>query len=144
MTTKEQERKALAQIRKIIDGLDAGSYIEIALEGCLEIAEENIENDFAGSMKQRVETAEQEADLLRKKLAKQEERLCMQAAELSLTKQSMQLEQERANKAWEQNREQYAKLNEQSERLVALENRNAVLEDEVIHLKAKLYDMMTK
>lgn len=58
MTTKEQERKALAQIKKIIDGLGENSYVGTAFEGCFEVAEENIENDFACSMKQRAESAE--------------------------------------------------------------------------------------
>ena len=40
MTTKDQERKALAQIRKIVEGLGEESYIGIAFEGCFEIAEE--------------------------------------------------------------------------------------------------------
>lgn len=57
MTTKEQERKALAQIKKIVDGLGADSYIAAAFEGCFEIAESNIENDFACSVKQKYEAA---------------------------------------------------------------------------------------
>lgn len=61
MTTKEQELKALAQIRKIVDGLGEDSYIAAAFEGCFEIAEDNIGNDFACSMKQRAEKAEQDA-----------------------------------------------------------------------------------
>lgn len=61
MTTKEQERKALAQIKKIVEGLGEDSYIGTAFEGCFEIAEENIENDFACSMKQRYERASEEA-----------------------------------------------------------------------------------
>ena len=64
MTTKEQERKALAQIRKIVEGLGEGSYIGMAFEGCFEIAEENIENDFGCSMKQRAEAAEKKAATL--------------------------------------------------------------------------------
>lgn len=62
MTTKEQERKALAQIKKIVDSLGEDSYIAAAFEGCFEIAEENIENDFACSMKQRAESAEAKAE----------------------------------------------------------------------------------
>lgn len=65
MATKEQERKALAQIRKIVDGLGEDSYIGKAFEGCYEIAEENINNDFGCSMKQRWESAEDEADHFR-------------------------------------------------------------------------------
>ena len=55
MTTKEQELKALEQIKKIVSNLGADSYIATAFEGCFEIAEDNIENDFACSMKQRAE-----------------------------------------------------------------------------------------
>lgn len=61
MTTKEQERKALAQIKKIVEGLGEGSYIGMAFEGCFEDAEENIENDFGCSMKQRVDKANETA-----------------------------------------------------------------------------------
>lgn len=60
--TKEQERKALAQIKKIVESLGKDSYIGTAFEGCFEIAEENIENDFACSMKQRAEKAAAEAE----------------------------------------------------------------------------------
>ena len=60
--TKDQERKALEKIRKIVEELGEDSYIGMAFEGCFEIAEENIENDFGCSMKQRWETAEKNAE----------------------------------------------------------------------------------
>lgn len=56
--TKEQERKALEKIKKIVEELGEDSYIGMAFEGCFELAEENIKNDFACSMKQRAESAE--------------------------------------------------------------------------------------
>lgn len=68
ITTKENERNALAQIRKIVEDLGAGSYIGAAFEGCFEIAEENIENDFVCSMKQRVEATVVENARLKEKL----------------------------------------------------------------------------
>lgn len=61
MTTKEQELKALAQIIKIVDGLGECSYVAAAFEGCFEIAEDNVRNDFVCSMKQRMENAEKDA-----------------------------------------------------------------------------------
>lgn len=64
MTTKDQERKALEKIRKIVDELGEDSYIGMAFEGCFEIAEENIENDFGCSMKQRAEKAEHDSKVL--------------------------------------------------------------------------------
>ena len=69
MTTKDQERKALEKIRKIVEELGENSYIGTAFEGCFEIAEENIENDFACSMKQRLETSEKENAGLIKSIA---------------------------------------------------------------------------
>ena len=45
IATKDEERKVLEQIRRLIDGIGGtDSYIGAALEGCLEIAEENIRN----------------------------------------------------------------------------------------------------
>ena len=64
MTTKEMERKALEKIRKIVADLGEDSYIGMAFEGCFEIAEENIENDFGCSMKQRAEAAEKKVSTL--------------------------------------------------------------------------------
>lgn len=58
MTTKAQEMKALEQIRKIVESLGENSYIGTAFEGCFEIAEQNIENDWGCSMKQQLETEE--------------------------------------------------------------------------------------
>lgn len=75
MTTKDQEREALAKIKEIVDGLGPDSYIGTALEGCLEIAEENIENDFACSMKQRVEASVVENSRLKAKIAELEDKL---------------------------------------------------------------------
>lgn len=59
--TKEQELKALEKIKKIVADLGDDSYIGMAFEGCFEIAEDNIENDFGCSMKQRAESSAAEA-----------------------------------------------------------------------------------
>lgn len=64
MTTKEQELKALDRIRKIVNELGNDSYIAMAFDGCFEIAEENIQNDFGCSMKQRAEKAEKDVENL--------------------------------------------------------------------------------
>ena len=66
MPTKAEERKALAQIRAIVDALGEDSYIGIALAGCLDDAETNIENDFALSMKDRYDSASEKAHTWRK------------------------------------------------------------------------------
>lgn len=81
MTTKEQERQAIAKIKKIVEGMGENSYLATAMEGVLETAEENIEYDAAFSLKGRAEVAEKEAselkkqnEELRKKVQEAEER----------------------------------------------------------------------
>lgn len=74
MTTKEQERTALAKIRKIVEGLGEDSYVGTALEGCFEIAERNIEYDWASSYQQLYEDAVKAGDkLLRDSKCKDDE-----------------------------------------------------------------------
>lgn len=73
--TKEQERKALEKIRKIVEELGEDSYIGTAFEGCFEVAEENIENDFACSMKQRAESAEKAMHMAHGKVTELKARL---------------------------------------------------------------------
>lgn len=85
MVTKEQERKALEQIKKIIAGLGKDSYIGMAFDGCLEDAEQNIENDFGCSMKQRVEMLEvrlEDSETENEKLRTENEKLRNEVANL--------------------------------------------------------------
>lgn len=56
--TKQQEREALEKIKAIVATLGPRSYVGTALDGCLEDAEVNIENDFGDSMKARWRDAE--------------------------------------------------------------------------------------
>ena len=72
MSTKEQERKALEKIRKIVADLGENSYIGMAFEGCFEVAEQNIENDWGCSIKQRAESAEKDLEKAEKKIAQME------------------------------------------------------------------------
>ena len=68
--TKNEERKVLAQIKKLIDSTGTGSYISIAFEGCVEKAETNIDNDWACSYYQIAHKAEGDANKLYQENAK--------------------------------------------------------------------------
>lgn len=59
--TKEQERETLETIRAMLADLGPQSYLCTAFEGCLEDAEQNIEDDAAYSMKARFELEAQRA-----------------------------------------------------------------------------------
>lgn len=63
MTTKDQERQAIEKIRKIVEGLGENSYVGFAMDGILELAEDNIREDTAYSMKERAEIAQKEPDV---------------------------------------------------------------------------------
>lgn len=80
MTTKEQERKALEKIRKIVEELGENSYIGTAFEGCFRDAEDNIEDDAAYSMKSRFEYSEKNlAEALEENKALKKELECAKA-----------------------------------------------------------------
>ncbi len=75
ITTKAQEIKALETIKEILDNLGENSYITTAFDGCIEIAEENIEYDFAGSMKEMYENAVIDSQNLQQTNAEQSEEI---------------------------------------------------------------------
>lgn len=59
-TTKADERAALELIRNILAELDPAGYVNTAFEGCCDIAESNIDNDFACSWKRSYLAADKE------------------------------------------------------------------------------------
>ena len=65
---KETERAFLNEIKEILEGLGENSYCAMAFEGCVEDAEENIDNDFAVSMKGRWESEKKAHENIRKSL----------------------------------------------------------------------------
>lgn len=153
MTTKEQERKALAQIKKIVEGLGDGSYIGMAFEGCFEDAETNIENDWGCSMKQRAESAERKleeainarkseammADTQRKQVAslkaqvnKLTEKNGYQLATIKAMEQEAKQEQEKTDKA----------VMDLSNKLIEKQNELEAAQLEIIRLKARLFDLI--
>lgn len=149
VATKEQERKALEQIRKIVVGLGEGSYVGTAFEGCFEIAEDNIGNDFACSMKQRVESARKEAESWKNKnellkntiseMQKQTDSLAMQNEETQ--EDNMKLKKE-LDSVKEQNGQYTKKCVELWNKFREAEERADAAEQEIVRLKAKLYDFM--
>ena len=60
MKTKNEERQILNQIAALIEEAGKDSYIACAFAGCVEIARDNINNDFANSMQSNVRYLEAE------------------------------------------------------------------------------------
>ena len=67
--TKQQERDALWEIRKIVEELGPSSYVGTAFQGCFEDAMDNIENDFASSYYTRWATEKRRADGLEEEVS---------------------------------------------------------------------------
>lgn len=144
MTTKDQECKALEQIRKIVESLDEDSYIGTAFEGCFEIAQENIDNDWACSMKDRAESAELKAeclDELNQKLNAQ-----IKKAEDEITQRDLAIATlgERIDAHIKNNLTLNDQIHQQMGTIKGLEEENKDLCNEIIALKAKLYDLIVK
>ncbi len=137
VSTKEQERKALEQIRKIVSGLGEDSYIGMAFKGCFEIAADNIENDFAISMYDRWKSAEDDADLYRRR----DEEHCREIDQLATEISSLQ---ETVFNGNEMIRRLQERLSNNASEKSDLENKIDELELTIIRLKAKLYDYTVK
>lgn len=136
MTTKEQERKALEKIRKIVEELGQDSYIGVAFEGVLEDAEQNIEWDAAFSMKARLESADKQYKEVFDKVQEQNKRIeALEAENKELEDRNERLGQICADSA-NSSLKNWNAFREEQDKLEAAEN-------EIIKLKAKLYDLMT-
>ena len=137
MATKAEERKALEQIKKIVEGLGDDSYIGTAFEGCFEIAAQNIENDWACSMKERAEVAE-------RNFSRTHDAYKKVAEELRLAQQTSKVEGEKQEKLRRNLSEVQAALFEAENRAGVAESKLVDMENEIVHLKAKLYDLLIK
>jgi len=142
--TKDQERKALASIKKIVEGLGPQSYIATAFEGCFEDAEQNIENDFACSMKGRYE-AEHEKAVHNEGIATA---ACLMVNAEKQKVADLQGQIEELDDFLAQAKKNAYTLNhlltEQQEATATEKRRADAAEQTVVQLKAKLYDLLVK
>lgn len=152
--TKDQEREALEKIKAILECLGPDSYVGTAFEGCLEIAEENIENDWACSMKQRVEAVVVENTRLKERVKELEDKLAEsekdceaahEAAHLVADEKDAEIANLKAqvSSLAETGRWNAEKCDEVRSEAWDLQKRAEKAEAEVVRLKAKLYDYMT-
>lgn len=152
--TKDQEREALEKIKAILDTLGPDSYVGTAFEGCLEIAEENIENDFAFSMKQRVEAAVVENSRLKERVKELEDKLAESEKDYEAAHAAAHLVADEKDAEIQRLKTQVQELSEKlasaeealedaNEEARSAEARSGEAQAEIVRLKAKLYDYMT-
>ena len=137
MATKAEERKALEEIRRIVEGLGNDSYLAMAFDGCFEMAESNIENDFANNPKTSIEKLKKDLRAANAKIKNADEayeivlkREQAEKKELDLAKATLKAEADRATKGWNS--------------FLEMKDKVKALELENMKLKAKLYDLMVK
>lgn len=145
MTSKEEERKALEQIKKIVSTLGPDSYIATAFEGCFEMAESNIDNDFACSMKQRAEAADRDAS----KYAVLAEQRKAEIEQLNSTNQSLCQDRDTVSELLVKERKQNAEEINRLNSIIAecrkdLDDKEYQIQDmanQILKLKAQVYDL---
>ena len=148
MATKAQERAALEKIRKIVDGLGEESYIGQAMDGVLEDAEQNIENDFWNSYKSRYEYRDAECERYEKEVANLKIEMKGLEAEKKLNEESSDLAVRNLMsdrfKAINELNEEKSHRQEAENKAEELQRKVEEQELEIIKLKAKLYDIMVQ
>lgn len=140
MATKAEERKALAQIQKIIEGLGTESYIGKAFEGCAEIARDNIDSDFWNSMKDQRDAAikkehEWEEAAAKLKTNWNDALIRAEKAEGIIVQGTADSWYAKYHEAADMAKENWNKFREQEDKV-------ETLQQEIIRLKARLFDMM--
>ena len=157
--TKNEEYDALVQIRGILKDFDPeNTYIGKAFEGCVELAKENIDNDWMLSLRSRYENRDRDAAKLDEILTKTTEKLReSEEARVDLTKELnrkddtvARLEDAKDQLSGEINRlirtldHKNAACTDLEGRLAEAKETADDLRQTILELKAKLYDMMVR
>lgn len=143
MMTKDQERKALEKIKAIVAETGEESYISFAFKGVFQIAEDNINNDFADSWMDRWSAAVKENEGTRNDLREAQAELKGTKEELETMTASQEHWKKTANDWKESANTNYSKFIEEKTKAEQAEEEAKALKEEIITLKAKLYDLMT-
>ena len=133
IATKEQERNTLAKIKKMVAELGENSYLASAFTGAFELAEQNIDNDFGFTTQEYIDMATK-ADATEKRLNE----------ELTKTKAMLAAVQE-AHRATSENFDTTSeRANKYAHEIDDLKANLKSANHEIVTLKARLYDYMTR
>jgi len=143
MSTKDQERKALEQIKKIIEGLGPDSYLDMTFKGVIEQAADNIENDFASNYMEMYESATAALEEMKRDAAGDQKTIEeLRQYNRTLSQQS-DTKSDRIDELNKKLHDAAGEISEYIDKQYEDKKRIEALESEIITLKAKLYDLMT-
>lgn len=143
MLTKDQEREVLKKIKALIDSTGSDSYIEAAFAGCVEIAADNIDNDFMTSLKDRAEEANKREAAKSLELQEQKDINKKLQSKIEDLTRMLNVEEETKENYMNNAHALNEQLYQEKRNVEGLERQIEGLEDEIIKLKAKIYDLMT-
>lgn len=135
--TKRNERDTLEVIRRMVADLGPDSYLATAFEGCFEIAEQNIEFDFADSLQSRLEIAEKK---LREEIAEKQQ--ARDEAQRTIKKLEEQLAE--SQKDWEAAHAANHVLADQKDAEIAALQAKVLGEDDLEDIRQLLDDRATE
>ena len=139
--TKDAEREQLRKIAELIEETECGSYIRMAFAGCVKMAEENIEFDFANSYPDQIEFKDKQNAEMGEKLLKLEHE--NQAMITHLDEKDAEIE--KLNHLLESKKIEAEKLEQNAhdagEMYAELEQECAEKDAEIIRLRAEIVRM---
>lgn len=138
MASKEQERAALAKIRKIVAELGEDSYIGTAFDGAWELAEGNIDDDAACSCKWYVDEYHRLQAERRENAARDKEN----EARTELLQKQVEICSAENRELSDQLKRTTADRYEEAQERIETDAHIKELELEMIRLKARLFDLI--
>ena len=156
--TKDAEREQLRKIEALILETEADSYIRMAFEGCVRMAEENIEYDFANNYPDMIDHKDKEIQDLRNSIREFEKR----DTEHGKVLKSVEYDRDTTRQYAEQlesriadlehlleSHKQVAKnmseqMNELQDGISDLQEKLKDRDAKIVSLKAEVYDWMTE
>ena len=140
--TKEQERQALAEIKKMVEALGKGSYIAAAFTGVFELAEQNIDGDLFLSYPDELEHTAHGREEIRKSA----EKYAQDAVDATQRADHLQKTLTEAETARDEAQKELADTQAELE---DLQKTNATLTEtickqatQIVSLKARLFDAL--
>ena len=142
--TKEQERAALKKIAKIIEECGADSYIGMTFAGIVEQAEDNITNDFANNYKDAYERTRELYNRTKAEIEDERKKDEEVREELQRVRTWYNEQKKRNTELLQEIEEASNDIGKYIDQQHSNKNEIEALQAEIIELKAKLYDLMTK